>query len=612
MAAKSKLDMVLNLKQKLSRPVSKVRGKLSRLDQKAVRSQEKVNKLGVSFESLKRVAVGALGGIAVAGFGRMLDKVGQAQNDVAQLMDVSSMVRKQITQDAVAIGDAYQVNVHDTIKATDALTDQLGGSHKENMKIVEEGLKRAGGSGGELLQQIQEYPSALQQMGLNAEQAVGIMTQSIQEGVFSDKGIDAIKEAGIQLREMPKPTREAIENLGLSSSAIQQRIQSGASSMFEEVQNISKQINGLKDNSPAVGQALADIFKGPGEDAAGFVKALGDMNGSINDVKDNTMGYIQQKRELLKLFSQFKVMVFQNIVPALLSFANFLQENKGIIKTLIPVVAGLSAALGVYYGWLLIVTGTTKLLTAVTAAYNAVLAASPLGWIAAAIGLVVGALTLLYNKFESVRRITWGVWGAMKQVFSNVVDTVTKLPKMIFKSLEAVPKAIFNLFSGVGEFFSALFSGNFQKIPGIIKGIGESLIKANPVANLAIKVGSELGKGVGKSFNKEFSQEVNKGQEKAQQAGKGKADSLVQRSTSGEESGATDQAGGDGDEGADTSKVVGGGAKKKILNVSIDSVNAAQGDFNINTTNLQEGTQEVSKQLEEALIRAIRNFENSV
>lgn len=53
---------------------------------------------------------------------------------------------------------------------------------------------------------------------MNADEFIAIVSQTNKDGLFSDKGIDAIKEATIRLREMTTATSTALENIGLDSS----------------------------------------------------------------------------------------------------------------------------------------------------------------------------------------------------------------------------------------------------------------------------------------------------------------------------------------------------------------------------------------------------------
>jgi hypothetical protein len=130
-----------------------------------------------------------------------------------------------------------------------------------------------------------EYPVFFKEMGLSASDTIAIISDTESKGIFSDKGIDAIKEASISLREMAKTTREAVEGLGIDSVQLQKDIENGNMTMFDAVQKISLEMSKLPESSTEVGQAIADIFRGAGEDAGlEYLTTLKDINLELEDL----------------------------------------------------------------------------------------------------------------------------------------------------------------------------------------------------------------------------------------------------------------------------------------------------------------------------------------
>ena len=62
---------------------------------------------------------------------------------------------------------------------------------------------------------LRKYPTFFREAGLSASEFVAISTEAVKQGVFGDKGVDAIKEATIRLREMSTSTSEALAGIGL-------------------------------------------------------------------------------------------------------------------------------------------------------------------------------------------------------------------------------------------------------------------------------------------------------------------------------------------------------------------------------------------------------------
>lgn len=201
-----------------------------------------------------------------------------------------------------AISDTFDQEFNEVLLAANTLSKQLGISQAEAAELIEQGFLAGANASGELLDILKEYPSQLQSIGLNAEQSVAAITQQVQEGIFSDKGIDALKEAGLRLRELPKATEEALAGIGLSSEEIQKSLEDGSKTLFDVIQEVSAQLGELPANSKEVGTAIADIFGGPGEDAGlKYLLTLQNIELELDNLVDQTNSLTQIQQEQLEL-----------------------------------------------------------------------------------------------------------------------------------------------------------------------------------------------------------------------------------------------------------------------------------------------------------------------
>lgn len=257
---------------------------------------------------------GMLKGAAVAaGAFFAADKIMDAADAVADYAIEISKVRTEIgtitgaqgaaldvmTGQVKALADSYDQDVAETLKATNAIMREFGDTGTQAFDIMNAGFAASANSGGDFLAQVSEYATHFKEAGLSAEQMLAVIAEGNKMGVFDDKASDAIKEGSIRLREMTQSTQDALNAIGLSSTQIQADISSGNKSMFDVMQLVSKQLKTLPQQSPAVGAALADIFGGPGEDAVNFIRALGDMDLSLQGVIDNaTRSQMEWTKEL--------------------------------------------------------------------------------------------------------------------------------------------------------------------------------------------------------------------------------------------------------------------------------------------------------------------------
>jgi septal ring factor EnvC (AmiA/AmiB activator) len=253
-------------------------------------------------DALPIVGIGAL----IAGVGRLIGKWAQWQtqlektrHQIRQLTDAAGSQLDSLTAKTQAVAKTFNKDLKQVSESANALAKQMNISYGRAMDLIQEGFAAGADSSGEFLDMLREYPAQLNEVGLNAEQAIAIMTQQVKEGVFSDKGVDAIKEAGIALREMTQPTQDAIEAMGLTVDQVQQVI--GEEGLIGGIKLVSQQLNQLEADSPAVGMALADIFKGPGEDAGlEYLKTLKDIDTNMNEVIDDTDQYAKAQQDLVE------------------------------------------------------------------------------------------------------------------------------------------------------------------------------------------------------------------------------------------------------------------------------------------------------------------------
>ena len=181
--------------------------------------------------------------------------------------------------------------------------------------------------------------------------------------------------------------------------------------------------------------------------------------------------------------------VMDTIIGFFSGWYSLLQAGDPIIAGLTTTLGILSAAMALNYAWTqraVVIGGIKKVLditqTAVTGgltaaqlALNAAFMASPLGWIAAAVGAVVGIVALCWQKFEGFRVTVLGVWGVIKEFGRTLLDSIVKPFKQVLSGIGGVCSAIVSLLKGNFKEAATLAKDGF-------KDIGEGILGANPVS----------------------------------------------------------------------------------------------------------------------------------
>lgn len=193
---------------------------------------------------------------------------------------------KSVRNEVLAVSNTFGLEFTETMQSANTMSKAFGISVSESLKIMQDGLVSGANANGEFLDTIKEYPRYFKEAGLSAEEMVAISTQATKEGIFSDKGLDTIKEGNIRLREMTTATAAALDGIGISSKQVQKDLQDGSKTTFQVMQEVANKLKELPQSSAAVGSAIANIFGGPGEDAGlAYIEMLGNIELDMDKVK---------------------------------------------------------------------------------------------------------------------------------------------------------------------------------------------------------------------------------------------------------------------------------------------------------------------------------------
>lgn len=208
---------------------------------------------------------------------------------------------KAFRNEVQAVADSFNADFRETLIAANALSKQFGISANEALQLVKDGFLSGADANGEFLDTLKEYPAYFKEAGISADQFVAIVAQTNKMGIFSDKGVDAIKEANLRLREMTTATAAALDGIGISSEQVQKDLQTGTKTTFDVIQDVSAKLAELPDNAATVGAAIADIFGGPGEDAGlQYLRTLKDISTNMDEVKGKAGVLAQLQEEQLQ------------------------------------------------------------------------------------------------------------------------------------------------------------------------------------------------------------------------------------------------------------------------------------------------------------------------
>lgn len=269
---------------------------------KVMEMGKSVEDLRVKFGALKNTALSlltnpyflAMAGVAGVGiafkwFYDYNKGIEEATRKTMQFTGLFGDEMKSVRNQALAISETFDVDFGETLQSANVMSKQFGISVSESLKLLQDGFVAGANASDEFLENVKEYPTYLKEAGLNAEQFVAISTNATKQGIFSDKGLDTIKEGNLRLREMTTATAAALDGIGISSEKVQKELQNGSKTTFDIMQEVGNKLKEYPASSAKVGKAIADIFGGPGEDAGlKYIETLGDIEMNMDKVKEQS------------------------------------------------------------------------------------------------------------------------------------------------------------------------------------------------------------------------------------------------------------------------------------------------------------------------------------
>lgn len=435
---------------------------------KVMEMGKSVEDLKVKFGALKNTALSlltnpyflAMAGVAGAGmaFKWWYDYnkgLMEATRLTQQFTGLTGDEMKSVRNEALAVSNAFGLEFTETMQSANTVSKAFGISVSESLKIMQDGLVSGANANGEFLDTIKEYPRYFKEAGLNAEEMVAISTQATKEGIFSDKGVDTIKEGNLRLREMTTATAAALDGIGISSKQVQKDLQDGSKTTFQVMQEVANKLKELPQSSAAVGSAIANIFGGPGEDAGlAYIEMLGNIELDMDKVKAKSGDIAKAQEDELNATKEL-----QDAMASLFDYTGGgFEKMKAQLstiakKSLTAVIKGVVKAINYFIDW-----------------YNNSL-------------LLRGIINALGTSFRLM-------WNAIKLVCNLGIDA--------FKRMGFAAKGMLDILEGIVTFDLSKAQKGFKEIFDISGTIKEAW---HDIKNAGIEIGNSFADGFENTVN---------------------------------------------------------------------------------------------------------------
>ena len=374
-------------------------------------------------------------------FSAFSDKMKGIQQEnilTAQLTGKTGEEMTKLRNAVKATSDHFGEDFGETMQAVNALARGFGITAEEALQLVKDGFVSGANANGEFIDTLKEYPRYFKEAGLSAEQFVAITTNAAKQGIYSDKGVDVIKEGNLRIREMTKATADALNNIGISAEKVQEDLANGSLTTFDVMQMVAAKLNELPASSAAVGTAIADIFGGPGEDAGlEYIKTLATVQTNMDAVKASAGEMATAQEKQIQMQEDIKnglsglidlTAIYTNVQPYVDMAAQVGMATTGLaglVKTFkaMNIVSAVSAV-------------RIAAVSAVQKILNFVMSMSPLGITVKIVGLLAAGLVTLYNNSEDFRNICVKVWEVIKPLGEALIKILLRPLKSLVESLK--------------------------------------------------------------------------------------------------------------------------------------------------------------------------------
>lgn len=424
------------------------------------------------------------GAVFRAGFGESIDEVNDALGSVVSSLggmgELSDQELQSMTTSALRLSDVYEIDVADAAQtAGQMINSGLAKDGKEAFDILTRAAQKLPKAMvGDIPDVVNEYGKSWSRIGLDAQTAFGLMSQYVDAGGRDiDQAGDVLHEFARITSEATDQAAEAFKGLGLNAEQMLADIHKGGEPAKEA---LTKTLGALRDiKDPAKQSALAvQLFgdmAGEGGDALWAMDpATAAASSGIDDVAgaaDKANGAMEHSpaQTFSSLMRTLAGTIGDVLAPALQVVNEFLQNNPGLVQTLVPIILMLAVALGIaaIAQW----------------AMNSAMLANPVTWVIVLIVALIAIVILLVTHWDTVKKALLAAWDAIKSglaagwhwmvnnVFSPIGDFFTKtIPGWVEKGVQWVV----DKWNGLIDFVTGLPSRMWNAAMGMFDGLKEA------------------------------------------------------------------------------------------------------------------------------------------
>ncbi|MBN1991360.1 MAG: phage tail tape measure protein [Anaerolineae bacterium] len=253
-----------------------------------------------------------------------LEDLADAQIIVQRTTGETGAELENLTAQAVAMGDVFEIDVAESMRTVDALLkNNIAQSGQEALDIITAGLQNNLNVADDFLDTLTEYSQDFNELGLTGEQALNLLNSGLEAGIFNtDKIGDATQEFLTSLKDTAVVDKLREINPALADIAVS--FNDGKITGVEALQQIQAEIGSMDDSllrNEAGRTLFVSFWDDLGQEALLALdpinNKLGDINGSTAQATQENMNWKDALTQLGREFVVAMEPAAQEILPLL-------------------------------------------------------------------------------------------------------------------------------------------------------------------------------------------------------------------------------------------------------------------------------------------------------
>ena len=429
-----------------------------------------------------------LAGTAILGAGKALFdynvELEKSLQRTAQFTGLSGDELMSLRNGIKSVADTFGKDYNDVLSSVDGLMCQFGISGEEALTTIKNGFVGGCDDGGKMLDLISKYSGSFKDAGISASELVAIIGNT-RSGIFNEDGMELISKGATKIREFSSTLQSSLDAIGISSTEMYAKLQSGEITTVQALQSISSKLKELNPQSKEVGDVLSSVFGKQGAKAGyELVTALADVETNLDKVKEQTGDWGVAMEQLQQADREF-----ENALSSLFGVADG-GFSTMTTKLKAEVYGAVAKCINGFIDWY------NKSLV-VRYAVHSIATAFKNAW-----EIIKAILKLFMNSLKSLAELIEGVltldWNKVKNSWKNGLNGI----------LKTVATGFENIKQNYQDGLDSVLNGEIKKIEVPVEASYSTNNNSTSNNNSSSKSGSEKGskttkKDTSKTENKE-------------------------------------------------------------------------------------------------------------